>query len=351
MAIYQITDDKLVPSAEITFAQIGIKERADLQRILKNQIEIISPETLVISEEFGDWEDSKRRIDLLGIDKSANLIVIELKRTEDGGHMELQAIRYAAMVSAMTFERAIEVLAHYLQSQGVEADSKETLLEFLDWEEPDEEQFAQDIRIVLASAEFSKELTTAVMWLNDRGLDISCMRLKPYRSDGMVLVDVQQVIPLPEATEYTVKIREKQKKERESRKSNMDFTKYDVTISGVVYEKESKRGLMFRIVKALFEKGATPDEIAEAIPWRKSSLFVRYEGELSSEEFVDQVMKNDPGGKIPRYKRYFYRDEELFHFKGNTYALTNQWGLGAIKAVTLLGGAFPSLEVKLNPAV
>ena len=109
MAIYQITDDKLVPSAEITFAQIGIKERADLQRILKNQIEIISPETLVISEEFGDWEDSKRRIDLLGIDKSANLIVIELKRTEDGGHMELQAIRYAAMVSAMTFERAIEV--------------------------------------------------------------------------------------------------------------------------------------------------------------------------------------------------------------------------------------------------
>jgi len=33
-------------------------------------------------------------------------VVIELKRTNDGGHMELQAIRYASMVSAMTFERA-----------------------------------------------------------------------------------------------------------------------------------------------------------------------------------------------------------------------------------------------------
>jgi hypothetical protein len=58
----------------------------------------------VIAEEFSEWEDSRRRIDLLGGDRDGNLVVIELKRTEDGGHMELQAIRYAAMVSALTME-------------------------------------------------------------------------------------------------------------------------------------------------------------------------------------------------------------------------------------------------------
>lgn len=36
---------------------------------------------MVIAEEFGEWEDSKRRIDLLGLDREANLVVIELKRT------------------------------------------------------------------------------------------------------------------------------------------------------------------------------------------------------------------------------------------------------------------------------
>ena len=90
-------------SAECSdFAAAGFSERNDLQRLLRDRIEILSPDTLVIAEEFSHWDDSKRRIDLLGVDRDAKLVVIELKRTEDGGHMELQALRYAAMVSTMT---------------------------------------------------------------------------------------------------------------------------------------------------------------------------------------------------------------------------------------------------------
>jgi RecB family endonuclease NucS len=108
MPIFEITHEAIRKITETSFSAAGIKERSDLQRLLRTQIEVISPETLIVSEEFGEWEDSKRRIDLLGIDRDANLVVIELKRTEDGGHMELQAIRYAAMVSTMTFEKVVD---------------------------------------------------------------------------------------------------------------------------------------------------------------------------------------------------------------------------------------------------
>src|ERR1700683_5054503 len=114
MAIFQAIDGQLSPIASTTFSKAGYKERNDLQRLLKKQIEIIAPDTLVIAEEFGDWADSKRRINLLCIDKASNLVVIELKRTEDGGHMELQALRYSAMVSAMTFDDAVTAFEHYL---------------------------------------------------------------------------------------------------------------------------------------------------------------------------------------------------------------------------------------------
>src|SRR5260370_33936774 len=115
MAIYEVTADKIWEIPETTFGAAGLRERSDLQRLLRKQIDTISPDTLVVAEEFGEWEDSKRRIDLLGLDKEANLVVIELKRTEDGGHMELQAIRYAAMVSTTTFDKVVDVYAGFLK--------------------------------------------------------------------------------------------------------------------------------------------------------------------------------------------------------------------------------------------
>ena len=102
--------------------------------MLKSQIEVIAPDILIVAEEFGQWEDSRRRIDLLGLDKDANLVVIELKRTEDGGHMELQALRYAAMISALTFSRLIEIYEDFLTDNESEISARQHLLEFLGWE-------------------------------------------------------------------------------------------------------------------------------------------------------------------------------------------------------------------------
>lgn len=215
MPIYELRPNEIVAVEETNFNLAGIQERRDLQRLLRDHVEVISPDTLVISEEFDEWEDAKRRIDLLGIDKEANLVAIELKRTEDGGYMELQCIRYASMVSTMTLDQAANVFGRYLKRIGRETeDPKELILDFLDWEESNETLFAQDVRIVLASAEFSKELTTSVLWLIDHGIDIQCVRLKPYRLDNRVLVDVQQIIPLPEAATYQIQVREKAKQDR-----------------------------------------------------------------------------------------------------------------------------------------
>ena len=73
---------------------------------------------MVVAEEFGAFQDAHRRIDLLCVDREAQLVVVELKRTNDGGHMELQALRYAAMVSALTFEDLVEAFEAYLSREG-----------------------------------------------------------------------------------------------------------------------------------------------------------------------------------------------------------------------------------------
>ena len=109
LAIYKFTKEALVPLTATQLAAENILERQDLQRLLRDQIQILDPDLMVISEEFNQWADSSRRIDLLCIDKEANLVVIELKRSDGGGHMELQAIRYAAMISGLTFGQLVEL--------------------------------------------------------------------------------------------------------------------------------------------------------------------------------------------------------------------------------------------------
>lgn len=351
MAFYEMTQDCLREVPSTTFAAAGIRERADLQRMLRAQIDIVAKDTLVVAEEFGDWEDSNRRIDLLGLDKDANLVVFELKRNEDGGHMELQALRYAAMVSTMTFEQVKEAYADYLGKLGQEADARSTILEFLGWEEAEENPFAREVRIVLVSADFSKELTTSVMWLNKQGLDIRCVRIKPYSDNGRVLVDVQQIIPLPEAAEYQIRIKEKQERDRVARDSSKDYTKYDVTVGGTLFPRLNKRMAIFRVVKYLCDSAVTPEAISKVNGWgarrfRSADAIIH-----SREEFIAwQKTQEAAGGKPFGAARYFCDDGELLHSGGKTWALSNQWGTRAYEFICELKKVLPDKEITCTPS-
>ena len=226
MAIYKMVEDKgrLDEVAQTSFGQEGVLERKDLQRMLRDQPEVLEEGLLIIAEEFGDWEDSKRRIDLLGLDARGQLVVIELKRGETGSHMDLQAIRYAAMVANMGREKVIETYQGYLRErtkekgETEEADDAETRIREHVGE--DSAIRTETPRIILASENFGKELTTCVMWLNDSwlsatGQEIKCVRLQPHRNGLEILVETSVVIPLPEASDYRIRLAQRKEEARE----------------------------------------------------------------------------------------------------------------------------------------
>ena len=129
MPIYEVNRDSHTAVPRTTIQQQFFRERQDLQRLLNGSISALGEELLVVAEEFSEWQDSKRRVDLLGLDCSGALVVIELKRTEDGGHMELQAIRYAAMVWKMSFQKTVAAHASF---EGCDAATAEAaILDFL----------------------------------------------------------------------------------------------------------------------------------------------------------------------------------------------------------------------------
>jgi hypothetical protein len=344
MPLFRMTEQSLEAIEPTSFKKEQIYERGDLQRILRDHFEAIDEETLIIAEEFGEWEDSARRIDLLGVDRSGTIVVIELKRTESGGHMELQALRYAAMVS--NFEASDLVRAHqrYLEQRGrTQVDAPDVLCDFFEVDSVEEIEISDRPRVVLVSGGFGTELTTAVLWLNEGGLDLRCVEARPYRVDESLLLDVRQVIPLPEAADYQVQKREKTTRKKAIRQSNRDLTKYDFEAKGQTKERLPKRQLILAIVKHLIEQGISPEDVEKAIPGKR--LFRVLEGEHDQESFESvSNAERITAGRSPDAFRFSTEDENLVHADGHTYALTLMWGLKTETAATQLQKAFPQVS-------
>jgi hypothetical protein len=329
MALYTLQDATISALKRTTFQSEGVLERQNLQAALRDNIEIISPDTLIISEEFSEWDFGSRRIDLLGLDKQANLVVIELKRDETGAHMELQALRYAAMASTMTFKAAVATFQQYLNSRQVEKKAEVEILRFLNWNDSMEHEFPTDVRIVLASANFSRELTTSVMWLNDRNLDIRCVRIQPYKEGVNLLLDIEQIIPLPEAEDYQIRIREQSNERRAVALSNRDQTRYE--FQGVLY---NKRKLVLAIVQQylILNSHTTLQELKEIFP----------ESLHSNHSFIELKDKAQQIFDNTGHKRHFLNENEILQtIDGFQIAICNQWGIhnmdGILKVALALG--------------
>jgi hypothetical protein len=344
VAIYELSSDEIRSIPTTTFAEAQVLERQHLQRVLRSKIATVAPGTMVLAEEFGEWEGSKRRIDLLALDSQANLVVIELKRDEDGAHMELQALRYAAMVSTMTFARAVDAHQQHLAKIGREGDARAAILQYLEWDEPREDDFAQDVRIVLVSANFSTEITSTVMWLNERDLDIRCVRVQPYRLDDRILVDVQQIIPLPEAATYQVQLKEKATESRASKAAGEgpDFTRYDLRIGDTLHAAQWKRWMIYLVVRAALAR--EPNRDALPIPTRK---WLVVDGQVSSRDtFVERARAKLGPDKFFEERRWFLDDGELLHDDSSTFALSNQWGGPDVLAIIdQISEAHPDLRI------
>lgn len=346
--LYAIDGSKLVRQEVATFGALNLRERSDLQRLLREHPEALDDDLMILSEEFGEWEDSRRRIDLLAIDRQRRLVVIELKRTEDGGHMELQALRYAAMVSAMTFD---EVVAVYARHRGHGADlsiARDELVAFLDVDDGDDEVvISSESRIILVAADFGIEITTTVLWLNNfDGLDVRCVRMAPYELNGQVLIDITQVLPLPETQDYQVRLRKKEiARERKTIGSDRrDFTRYHVVIDGKESAPLNKRHAVRTMITELGERGVGYEKMA-ALLFNRALRCVP--GQITDEDdLVDALAVDHPTAK----PRSWFVEHPIVD-GDRTWVIFRKWdGNSTLDALEKLSSTFPDAGVGFRPA-
>jgi hypothetical protein len=192
-----------------SFAALGALEVQHIERWLINAPAVLGEELLVITNQFAGFDSTRERSDILALDRAGKLVVIELKRDSSGSRQDLQALRYAAYSATLGHDDLAELYAAHHGRMGnvlSEEDALAALEEHVDQREIAE--LSEDIRprIILVAKSFQVEVTATCLWLREAwGVDITCVQLVPYRVDGQVLLASSVLIPLPEASAYTVK--------------------------------------------------------------------------------------------------------------------------------------------------
>ncbi|MCY4345867.1 MAG: hypothetical protein OXC17_03620, partial [Aestuariivita sp.] len=175
------------------------------------------------------------------------------------------------------------------------------------------------------------------------GLDIRCVRMRPYADGNQLLIEVQTVIPLPEIADHQIQIREKRQEVQEARRR----PKFNIIVARKSYENLSKRHMMLHLVSEIISTGKTPEAVRDAVPKAdRTKLFKILDGELTEKEEVIHALERKEPRQDPR--RYFHEKGEFFCFNGNTYVLSNQWGTETLPAAQAIQDAFPDLEITID---
>lgn len=189
-----------------TFKELNLEERKHLQEWIAAEPSSLGEDLLIIQKEFDGFADTKERLDLLAIDKQGRLVIIENKLDDSGRDVTWQAIKYASYCSSLSKAEIIQIYQKYLIGKDVNAE--ESISEFMDSTPIEEIELNPDNsqRIFFVAANFRKEVTSSVLWLSNFGLNIKCFKVTPYQYNGRILIDFDQIIPIKDTEDYTIRM-------------------------------------------------------------------------------------------------------------------------------------------------
>lgn len=218
--------NRISPVKTKRFSELGFTERKHLQEWLAHEPSALGEELLIIQKEFDGFDDTRERLDLLALDKDGNLVIIENKLDDSGRDVVWQALKYASYCASLTKAQIVDIYQQYLDRYepvtgevdllNAPASASARICEFLDAPDLDELKLnlGNSQRIMLVAANFRKEVTSTALWLLGQGISIACFKITPYSLGEQLLINIDQIIPTPEAKELMIGINAKEAEEK-----------------------------------------------------------------------------------------------------------------------------------------
>lgn len=128
-------------------------------------------------------------IDLLGLDRFGNTVVIELKRGKTPRETVSQLLEYASFVDNLDYEQLNGIFQNYI---GEESSLDIYHKEHFDPNDIENVAFNKASKLVIVAQDISQSIKQTAFYLRRKGIDIYCMEFKyflNYAAERMITID------------------------------------------------------------------------------------------------------------------------------------------------------------------
>lgn len=180
MKLFSIDNDgKLIPYLEHNFAKI--KQEADLEDLLENNPEYFFERSNVLIIGRQVTTNLNTYVDLLGVDKNGNSVIIELKRGKTPRETIAQLLEYASFIENLDYAQLNEIYQGYT---GEEISLEDYHQQFFQSESADQVSFNKSTKLVIVAQDISKEVRQTALFLRKKGIDVYCMEFKYFETSS-----------------------------------------------------------------------------------------------------------------------------------------------------------------------
>lgn len=192
MKIYMINeDDKLVQYNERDFKQENMEEKLEVWLENNPHCLLEGKKVLIIGRQVVTNLGSV--VDLLAIDRSGDLIVIELKRELTPRDTVAQILEYASFVEDLSYQQLEEIFMEYTGEENINlADYHRNYFQL---QEDEAIAFNKNQKLLIVAQTVIKEIKQTATFLRKKGLNIYCLEFKYFTNqDGNRIISTDFVV-------------------------------------------------------------------------------------------------------------------------------------------------------------
>jgi hypothetical protein len=199
------SEEKTKPLETTSLSERDYLEEDLREWILSDSLPILGEDLLIIGREVS-VKNIGDAIDLIGIDRDGNLVVIELKKGSLSGDVDFQSLKYAAYTSHWSRDKIQEQFESFRKTEWGQSlyDEDASFTEVLEGFCNDEYSLNGDQRILLVGESIRERLDLVMRWLSNRNIDVTVVEIQLLEDDGRTYLHAEQTVPVPEQSDADV---------------------------------------------------------------------------------------------------------------------------------------------------